>query len=59
MQQDMHVQDSTYVNGKVVFACGSTVYLVDYLRDLLFWVRIGRHPFGYVDTPLGYRDTPL
>ncbi len=22
-------------------------------------VRIGRHPFGYMDTPLGYRDTLL
>jgi hypothetical protein len=21
-------------------------------------VRIGGHPFGYMDTPLGYRDTP-
>jgi hypothetical protein len=32
-----------------------------YERKLILFrrVRIGRHPFGYMDTPLGYRDTLL
>jgi hypothetical protein len=33
------------------------IYIIIILIN--FRVRIGRHPFGYMDTPLGYRDTLL